>query len=184
MSVGNMSGGYIQQGWFIAGSECECGCGCGDHVPFGEARGELGEEGGSRLVRGAAVAVRAARRAARPRLTCNRPPTVTSQPLSPYGAPCERKINRASDTYFLLRREHIIASPHKEDFGLRNNKIYFRIVDLFSCSLRNDFLHRPNHHSNSRFFHHSYLKSKERRSVGLISIHKNTLYFAYIELPR
>lgn len=76
MSVGNMSGGYIQQGWFIAGSECECGCGCGDHVPFGEARGELGEEGGSRLVRGAAVAVRAARRAARPRLTCNRPPLL------------------------------------------------------------------------------------------------------------
>lgn len=113
------------------------------------------------------------------------PATVTSQPLSPYGAPCEREIKRASDTYFLLRREHIIASPHKDDFGFRNNKIYFRIVDhLFSCSLRNDFLHRPNHHSNSRFFHHSYLKSKERRSVGLISIHKNTLYFAYIELPR
>lgn len=38
--------------------------------PFGEARGELGEEGGSRLVRGAAVPVRAARaRPARSRLT-------------------------------------------------------------------------------------------------------------------
>lgn len=38
-------------------------------LPFGEPRGELGEEGGPRLVRGAAVTVRAATRAARPRLT-------------------------------------------------------------------------------------------------------------------